>query len=53
VRNQWNPARSKERLAAAAAVVLLLLLAMNSRWIVVARADGPLAAKVNLTTLQS
>jgi hypothetical protein len=53
VRNEWNPAWSKERLAAGAALALLLLLATNSHWMAVARADGPLAVKVNLTTLQS
>jgi hypothetical protein len=53
VKNDWNLARSKERLAAGAAVALFLLLATNSRWTAVARADGPLAAKVKVTTLQS
>jgi hypothetical protein len=53
VRNERNQAWSKERLAAGAALALLLLLATNSRWMAIARADGPLAAKVNLTTLQS
>jgi Domain of unknown function (DUF4410) len=53
VRNEWNPAWSKERLAAGAALALLLLLATNSRWMAVAQPDGLLAAKVNLTTLQS
>jgi hypothetical protein len=53
VKNDWNLARSKERLAAGAAVALFLLLATTSRWTAVARADGPLAAKVKVTTLQS
>jgi Domain of unknown function (DUF4410) len=52
MRNDWNLAWSKERLAAGAAVALFLLLTTNSRWTGVARAEGPLAAKVKVTTLQ-
>ena len=53
MRNGWNSARSKERLAAGAVVALLLLLATDSHWMAIARADGPLAVKVKVTTLQS
>jgi hypothetical protein len=53
VRNDWNLARSKERLAAGASMALLVLLATSSCWTAVARAGGPLATKVKLTTLQS
>jgi hypothetical protein len=52
VKNDWNLTWSKERLIAAAAVSLLLILATNSSWTEIARAEGPLAAKVKLTTLQ-
>lgn len=53
MRSEWNPEWNKERLAVGAAMALLLLLAMNSCWMAVALADGPLAVKVKVTTLQS
>ncbi len=52
MKNDWNLTWGKESLTIAAAVSLLLILAMNSRWTAIARAEGPLAAKVKLTTLQ-
>jgi hypothetical protein len=52
VENDKNLACSKERLAAGA-VVAFFLLSANSCWTAVAQPDGPLAAKVKLTTLQS
>ena len=51
MKNDRNLACSKGRLTAGAAVALFLLLATNSRWTAVAQTDGPLAAKVNVTTL--
>jgi hypothetical protein len=54
VKNSGNFAGSKQqRPVALAEMSLLLLLATNSCWMAIAQADGPMAAKVNLTTLQS
>ncbi len=47
-----QPGTTKD-LAVASATALLLFAATASCWTAVARADGPLAAKVKLTTLQS
>ena len=47
-----NPAWNKKALAVASGAALLFLTA-TSCWIGAARADGPMAAKVKLTTLQS
>jgi Domain of unknown function (DUF4410) len=52
VAKKWNHIRSRNGLTIGAAATLLLLTA-SSRWATVARADGPLAAKVKVTTLQS
>jgi hypothetical protein len=53
VKNDRNPAWNKKNLAAATATALLIVAATASCWTAVARADGPMAAKVKLTTLQS
>lgn len=53
MKNDRNPAWNKKDLAVASATALLLLVTTASCWTAAARADGPLAAKVKLTTLQS
>ncbi len=53
VKNDSNPARNKKALAAASVTALLFVATSASCWTAAARADGPLAAKVKLTTLES
>ena len=53
MKNERNPAWNKKVLAAVSVTPLLLLATTASCWTAVARADGPLAAKVKLTTLES
>jgi hypothetical protein len=48
----WNAARSNKSITIGAAT-MLLFLSPGLRWTATAWADGPLAAKVKLTTLQS
>jgi hypothetical protein len=51
--NNRNLTWSKEAVAVRVSTALLLLLGTNSCWTAVAQPEGPLAAKVKLTTLQS
>jgi len=53
VNNDRNLTWNKESVAARVSMVVLLLLGTNSCWTAVAQPDGPMGAKVNLTTLQS